>query len=107
MQTLGKIGRVQQIYHDNDLKVEVCNTSWTYNPNAVTKVASSDGSIPGNSSGMHIKLKKTIVKHKVIAYSRDINDKIERNVITKIKVTMSVDICFVVLPLALTGRNFF
>lgn len=50
-QTLGKIGRVQQIYHDNDLKVEVCNTSWTYNPNAVTKVASSDGSIPGNSSG--------------------------------------------------------
>ncbi|XP_075992412.1 E3 ubiquitin-protein ligase mind bomb 1 isoform X2 [Anticarsia gemmatalis] len=41
--TLGKIGRVQQIYQDNDLKVEVCNTSWTYNPNAVTKVASSDG----------------------------------------------------------------
>ncbi|KOB78892.1 E3 ubiquitin-protein ligase mind-bomb [Operophtera brumata] len=43
--TLGKIGRVQQIYHDNDLKVEVCNTSWTYNPNAVTKVASSDGTL--------------------------------------------------------------
>ena len=36
--TLGKIGRVQQIYHDNDLKVEVCGTSWTYNPAAVTKV---------------------------------------------------------------------
>lgn len=48
--TLGKIGRVQQIYHDNDLKVEVCGTSWTYNPAAVTKVA-SDGSIPGTSSG--------------------------------------------------------
>ena len=48
--TLGKIGRVQQIYHDNDLKVEVCGTSWTYNPLAVTKVA-SDGSIPGASSG--------------------------------------------------------
>ncbi len=73
--TLGKIGRVQQIYHDNDLKVtkqscqiklvvffsaltrvpvsckvEVCGTSWTYNPAAVTKVA-SDGSIPGASSG--------------------------------------------------------
>lgn len=46
-QTLGKIGRVQQIYHDNDLKVEVCGTSWTYNPMAVTKVASSDGG--GNS----------------------------------------------------------
>lgn len=48
--TLGKVGRVQQIYHDNDLKVEVCGTSWTYNPAAVTKVA-SDGSIPGASSG--------------------------------------------------------
>ena len=48
--TLGKIGRVQQIYHDNDLKVEVSGTSWTYNPLAVTKVA-SDGSIPGASSG--------------------------------------------------------
>ena len=36
--TLGKIGRVQQIYHDSDLKVEVCGTSWTYNPAAVTKV---------------------------------------------------------------------
>lgn len=50
-QTLGKIGRVQQIYHDGDLKVEVCSTSWTYNPQAVTKVASSDGSVQGNSSG--------------------------------------------------------
>lgn len=39
-QTLGKVGRVQQVYHDNDLKVEVCNTSWTYNPLAVTKVVS-------------------------------------------------------------------
>lgn len=47
--TLGKIGRVQQIYHDNDLKVEVCGTSWTYNPAAVTKVASD--SITGTSSG--------------------------------------------------------
>ncbi|XP_072936758.1 E3 ubiquitin-protein ligase MIB1 [Epargyreus clarus] len=63
--TLGKIGRVQQIYHDNDLKVEVCNTSWTYNPNAVTKVASSDGSIPGNSSGerLSVLLKKLFESH--------------------------------------------
>lgn len=50
-QTLGKIGRVQQIYHDNDLKVEVCGTSWTYNPSAVTKVASADGAAIGCSSG--------------------------------------------------------
>ena len=26
-QTLGKVGRVQQIYHDNDLKVSYCVTS--------------------------------------------------------------------------------
>lgn len=51
LQTLGKIGRIQQIYHDNDLKVEVCGTSWTYNPMAVTKVASSDGTAVGSSSG--------------------------------------------------------
>ena len=49
-QTLGNIGRVQQIYHDNDLKVEVCGTSWTYNPLAVTKVA-SEGSVASSSSG--------------------------------------------------------
>ncbi|XP_041968079.1 E3 ubiquitin-protein ligase MIB1 isoform X2 [Aricia agestis] len=63
--TLGKIGRVQQIYHDNDLKVEVCNTFWTYNPNAVTKVASFDGSIPGNSSGdrLSVILKKLFETH--------------------------------------------
>ncbi|XP_064541015.1 E3 ubiquitin-protein ligase mind-bomb isoform X1 [Drosophila montana] len=45
--TLGKIGRVQQVYHDNDLKVEVGNTSWTYNPLAVCKVVSSSGAGPG------------------------------------------------------------
>jgi len=57
LQTLGKIGRIQQIYHDNDLKVEVCGTSWTYNPMAVTKVASSDGTAVGSSSGgRHVEL---------------------------------------------------
>ncbi|XP_068150892.1 E3 ubiquitin-protein ligase mind-bomb [Drosophila tropicalis] len=48
--TLGKIGRVQQVYHDNDLKVEVGNTSWTYNPLAVCKVASS-ASATGATAG--------------------------------------------------------
>ncbi|KAI8428001.1 hypothetical protein MSG28_002305 [Choristoneura fumiferana] len=63
--TLGKIGRVQQIYHDNDLKVEVFNTSWTYNPNAVTKVASSIGTLPENSSGDRLSalLKKLFESH--------------------------------------------
>ncbi|EDV97630.1 GH16977 [Drosophila grimshawi] len=45
--TLGKIGRVQQVYHDNDLKVEVGNTSWTYNPLAVCKVVSNSGAPAG------------------------------------------------------------
>nr|CAG4643779.1 EOG090X02DA [Lepidurus arcticus] len=62
--TLGKIGRVQQIYHDNDLKVEVCGTSWTYNPAAVTKVA-SDGTVPGATNGecLSALLKKLFETH--------------------------------------------
>ncbi|XP_032666161.1 E3 ubiquitin-protein ligase MIB1 [Odontomachus brunneus] len=72
--TLGKIGRVQQIYHDGDLKVEVCSTSWTYNPQAVTKVASSDGSVQGNSSGERLSalLKKLFETH----VSGDVNEEL-------------------------------
>lgn len=62
--TLGKIGRVQQIYHDHDLKVDVCGTAWTYNPAAVTKVASSDGSMPGSTGeGLRALLKKLYECH--------------------------------------------
>ncbi|XP_043276401.1 E3 ubiquitin-protein ligase MIB1 isoform X2 [Venturia canescens] len=75
--TLGKIGRVQQIYHDGDLKVEVCSTSWTYNPQAVIKVASSDGSTPGISSGERLSamLKKLFETH----VSSDINEELVKN----------------------------
>lgn len=55
--TLGKVGRVQQIYHDNDLKVDVCGASWTYNPAAVTKV-SSDGTTNSSGEGLGNILKK-------------------------------------------------
>jgi E3 ubiquitin-protein ligase mind-bomb len=74
---LGKIGRVQQIYHDNDLKVEVCNTSWTYNPNAVTKVASSDGTKFGNSSGERLSalLRKLFETH----VSGDVNEELVKS----------------------------
>jgi len=48
--TLGKYGRVLQIYHDNDLKINVGDTSWTYNPAAVRKVASIDA-LQGASTG--------------------------------------------------------
>lgn len=75
--TLGKIGRVQQIYHDNDLKVEICGTSWTYNPMAVTKVASSDGSVLGNSSGERLSalLKKLFETH----VSGDVNEELVKS----------------------------
>lgn len=36
---MGEIGYVQQVYDDGDLKVVVCNTSWTYNPRAVTLIS--------------------------------------------------------------------
>lgn len=64
--TLGKVGRVQQVYHDNDLKVEVGHTSWTYNPMAVTKVASaSDAAVAVTSSGERLSaiLKKLFEPH--------------------------------------------
>ncbi|XP_034947633.1 E3 ubiquitin-protein ligase MIB1 isoform X1 [Chelonus insularis] len=75
--TLGKIGRVQQIYHDGDLKVEVCSTSWTYNPQAVVKVASSDGSVPGNNSGERLSalLKKLFETH----VSGDVNEELVKS----------------------------
>lgn len=74
MPTLGKIGRIQQVYHDNDLKVEVCGTSWTYNPSAVTKVASSDGAAITNSSGERLSalLKKLFETH----VSGDVNEEL-------------------------------
>ncbi|XP_033321532.1 E3 ubiquitin-protein ligase mind bomb 1 [Megalopta genalis] len=72
--TMGKIGRVLQLYHDGDLKVEVCSTCWTYNPQAVTKIASSDGSVPGNSSGERLSamLKKLFETH----VSGDVNEEL-------------------------------
>ncbi|XP_023313417.1 E3 ubiquitin-protein ligase MIB1 isoform X2 [Trichogramma pretiosum] len=72
--TLGKIGRVQQIYHDGDLKVEVCSTSWTYNPQAVTKVASIDTGTTGNGSGERLSalLKKLFETH----VSSDVNEEL-------------------------------
>ncbi|XP_048582357.1 E3 ubiquitin-protein ligase MIB1-like [Nematostella vectensis] len=66
LSTLGKIGRVQQIYHDNDLKVEICGTSWTYNPACVTKVASTgDNANLGAATGERLSalLKKLFETH--------------------------------------------
>lgn len=48
--TLGKFGRVTQIYDDNDLEVDVAGKSWTYNPQVVLRVA-SEASLQSASSG--------------------------------------------------------
>ncbi|ESO07042.1 hypothetical protein HELRODRAFT_191290 [Helobdella robusta] len=82
--TLGKVGRVQQVYQDNDLKVEgykmytkhtkVCGTSWTYNPQAVTKVALPEGTNVANQSGerLSVLLKKLFETH----VSGDVNEEL-------------------------------
>lgn len=71
--TLGKVGRVQQIYSDSDLKVEVCGTSWTYNPAAVTKIAPS-GSAVSNASGE--RLSQLLKKLFETQESGDINEEL-------------------------------
>lgn len=58
--TLGKIGRVLQVYSDNDLKVEIDGISWTYNPNAVTKASCANGS---TTDGLNTLLKKLFENH--------------------------------------------
>lgn len=72
-QSLGKVGRVLQVYDDSDLKIEVGNVSWTYNPLAVTKVASA-AELPNSSKGDRLSaiLKKLFEPH----VSDDINEEL-------------------------------
>lgn len=49
---MGKIGIVQQIYDDGDLKVAVCDTSWTYNPRCL-KLVSQSGQLLGAAGGYY------------------------------------------------------
>lgn len=75
-QSLGKVGRVLQVYDDNDLKIEVGNVSWTYNPLAVTKVKvqSSADELPNSTKGDRLSaiLKKLFEPH----VSDDINEEL-------------------------------
>ena len=52
LKTLGRIGKIVQIYPDNDLKIEVCGTTWTYIPQAVVKVLqpNSNETLPSTSN---------------------------------------------------------
>ncbi|XP_039257822.2 E3 ubiquitin-protein ligase MIB1-like [Styela clava] len=67
--TLGKIGRIQQIYHDGDIKIEVAGSSWTYNPILLSKVDHGQA-----TSGEHLSqlLKKLFETH----VSGDINEEL-------------------------------
>lgn len=47
---MGEIGYVQQVYDDGDLKIVVCNTSWTYNPRVVTLLNTNTYGIMGSVS---------------------------------------------------------
>lgn len=57
---------MQQIYSDSDLKVEVCGTSWTYNPAAVTKIAPSGSAVSNASGGLY---EHTILTQRQCCYS--------------------------------------
>lgn len=62
--TLGKIGRIIQIFPDNDLKIDVCDNQFVYNPANVTKVASADGSFPSlTGEGLRALLEKLYESH--------------------------------------------
>ncbi|XP_062507383.1 E3 ubiquitin-protein ligase MIB1-like isoform X2 [Corticium candelabrum] len=62
--TLGKIGRVQHVYDDGDLKVEVMGMSWTYNPLSVSKVATENGTLSTQAGEpLSIVLKKLFETH--------------------------------------------
>uniref|UniRef100_A0A915KDU0 RING-type E3 ubiquitin transferase n=1 Tax=Romanomermis culicivorax TaxID=13658 RepID=A0A915KDU0_ROMCU len=56
--SLGKIGRIHQIYHDGDLKIDVCGTYWTYNSAAVTKLSSQNSLNSAPSEHLSVLLKK-------------------------------------------------
>ncbi|CAH1731639.1 E3 ubiquitin-protein ligase mind-bomb-like isoform X1 [Aphis gossypii] len=58
--TLGEIGYVQQVYDDGDLKIVVCNTSWTYNPRAVTLLNSDGTQIETQSDRRRIRSREII-----------------------------------------------
>ena len=50
-QTLGKVGRVVEVYHDGDLKIEVKGGTWTFNPLTVRKVDSDGVPLTPSTSG--------------------------------------------------------
>lgn len=62
--TLGKVGRVVEVYGDGDLKIDVRDSSWTFNSRAVRKV-DSDGVplTPRTSANVSLLLRHMIEEH--------------------------------------------
>jgi E3 ubiquitin-protein ligase mind-bomb len=51
MQTLGKVGRILEIYPDGDVKIDVGGVSWTYNPAVVSRVDGDGVPLTPGTSG--------------------------------------------------------
>ena len=50
-QTLGKVGRIVEIYPDGDVRIDVGGVSWTYNPAAVSRVDGDGVPLTPGTSG--------------------------------------------------------
>ena len=50
-QTLGKVGRVVEIYPDGDVRIDVGGVSWTYNPGLVSRVDGDGVPLTPGTSG--------------------------------------------------------
>ena len=51
VQTLGKVGRVVQVYPDGDLKVDIRGGEWTFNPKNVSRVEGDGVPLTPGTSG--------------------------------------------------------
>ena len=59
-QTLGKVGRVIEVYGDGDLKVDVRDSVWTFNSKVVRKVDSDGVPLTPSTSGESISMSLTL-----------------------------------------------
>jgi hypothetical protein len=58
---LGKIGIIKKIHKDNDLKIEICDSMWTFNSLLVKKL-NTNGTCPSKFSTVELnKLKHPII----------------------------------------------
>ena len=51
LQTLGKVGRIIEIYPDGDVRIDVGGVSWTYNPAILSRVDGDGVPLTPGTSG--------------------------------------------------------